>query len=249
MTDTKRRGRRTALGILAAAGVMLMAVPPAADADVVWNPVRFPDGGKTLTIPYAQGTRITGSIYICNDGASQRTFSIGEYVRTGPGPGNYTLWREEIKPLPIVSACPGTVNLSWDIPPGPSRVINLGYTAWGVGYFGAYDSILDLTVSHRLSLAAAERKVRNGDSVFFSGVMPAYFFSGPPTVLLQVRSGKKWRTFKAMQTLPDGSYFATYRFTNTNSRQTYKFRAKPFAASLYPFAVSASKKAKVTVRP
>jgi hypothetical protein len=211
--------------------------------------MRFLDGKKTQVIPYAEGSRVTGTLWIC-DNASQRIVSIGEYVKTGPG--SYSLWRGETRGLPYPGACPGTVTVSWDIPPGPSRTINLGYFGdgpEGAGYVGNYESILELTVTYRLTLSAADRRVRNGDTVFFSGVMPAYFFSGPPTILLQVRVGKKWRTFKALQTLADGSYFGTYRFTNTRSRQTYKFRAKPFGASLYTFAVSPSKKVKVKVKP
>jgi hypothetical protein len=242
---------RRLIGTLVLVGATLGAVPSVADAEVIWGPMRFADGSKAQTVPYARGARVTGSVYICNDHSAYRTVSLGEYVRTGPD-GQGQTYHTEIKTLPYNGACPGSVPVSWDIAPGPTRVLNFGFTGWGgsgSGYVGNYESVLDLTVTYRLTLSAAERKVRNGDSVFFSGVMPAYFFTGPPTVLLQVRSGKKWRTFKAMQTLQDGNYFATYRFTNTNSKQTYKFRAKPFGASLYPFAVRASKKARVTVKP
>jgi hypothetical protein len=239
------------LGALLVTAAMLVAVPAAAAAPTVfWTPMRFSDDSKAKTVSYANGEKVSGSIFICNEDGGNRTLSIGEYVRTGPQ--DYSLWRAESKPLNASGGCPGYVPVSWDIQPGPSRSLNFAYSSTGpagAGYVGNFESVLELTVSYQLTLAASDRKVRNGDSVFFSGVMPAYFFSGPPGLLLQVRVGKKWRTFKTLQTLGDGSYFGTYRFTNTRSRQTYKFRAKPFGASLYPVAVTPSKKVKVKVKP
>jgi hypothetical protein len=243
--------RKKLIGALALTGAMLGALPSVANAEIIWTPVRFSDNTKAKTIVYGNGERVTGGVFICNDDSAIRTIGITQYVRVNSA-GEYSPWRRDVLPSPS-GTCPGWVPVAWDLPPGPSRKIvfwvNGGRFTPQPHSYNIESESLELTAAYQLTLAADDRKVRNGDTVFFSGAMPAYFSAGTPTLLLQVRVGKKWRTFKTLQTLGDGSYFATYRFTNTRSRQTYKFRAKPLGPTLYPFAVSPSRKVKVKVKP
>ena len=102
----------------------------------------------------------------------------------------------------------------------------------------------------RPTLDADPGFVKNGRKVKFTGELRGPFFNGFPTIALQVRLNKKWRTFKAVPVGRDGKFSGVYRFTNTTGTTGYKFRAKPLTAgTVYPYSVLNSKTQKVLVRP
>ena len=102
----------------------------------------------------------------------------------------------------------------------------------------------------RPTLAVDPGFARNGKTVVFSGTLNGPFYGGRPNVALQVRVGKKWRTFKAVPVSQSGIFGGSYRFTGTSRRTVYRFRAKPLVeGSYYPFSASPSRKAQVLVLP
>jgi hypothetical protein len=60
--------------------------------------------------------------------------------------------------------------------------------------------------------------------------------------------GKKWRTFKQLQTNDRGRFNGKYRFTQTRGAVLYVFRALVKKQGGYPYSRGASRKAKVLVR-
>jgi hypothetical protein len=66
-------------------------------------------------------------------------------------------------------------------------------------------------------------------------------------VTLQARVGKKWRTFKQLQTDDSGRYKGKYRFTQTHGRAIYLFRALVKKQGGYPYNAGASPKRKLLV--
>jgi hypothetical protein len=67
-------------------------------------------------------------------------------------------------------------------------------------------------------------------------------------VTLQARVGKKWRSFKQLQTDSKGSFKGKYRFTQTHGRVRYVFRALVKKQGGYPYSPGSSKKRKLVVR-
>ncbi len=65
---------------------------------------------------------------------------------------------------------------------------------------------------------------------------------------LQARVGRKWRTFKQVQTRDGGRFRGKYRFTQTVGRVRYIFRALVKNQSGYPYDPGASRKRKLVVR-
>ena len=65
---------------------------------------------------------------------------------------------------------------------------------------------------------------------------------------LQARVGRKWRTFKQVQTRDGGRFHGKYRFTQTVGRVRYIFRALVKNQSGYPYDPGASRKRKLVVR-
>jgi hypothetical protein len=252
----RQTGLSQVRGLAAVAGLALLAlllIPATSRAAVQWGLMRFePTYTKTLSVPYGSAARVSGTISICGDQSAYRTASMGEYMRVGPN--NHVLTDSQIYTLPYPGECPNggnPVGVAFDVPPGPSRQLQFGFGGWGPtgsGYIGNYESILELTVTYRLVLYPSARRVGNGERVRFTGVMPAFFDAGKPALLLQVRLGKKWRTFKTIQVASDGTYSGVYRFTNTRRKQLYKFRVKPGGA-YFPIALSPSAKARVKVVP
>ena len=65
---------------------------------------------------------------------------------------------------------------------------------------------------------------------------------------LQVRVGKKWRTFAVARSRRNGRYSFRYRFRNTYRTTTFKFRARARRDSRYPYLDGYSRIVKVKVR-
>jgi hypothetical protein len=248
----KARGYRKGkvLGVLLCLALIGVAAPSSASAtQVVYGQIGFANRSLDIGVAYGFGTTVKGRFTsFDNDGAAGDQVAGGplcqvEYVRSGPNPGNLALFKQSCISIP-----PGanTHNFEFAVSPGPSRVIGFVY---GDNGFHFSPDHLYFNVAFRPQLYPQERVVRNGERVKFVGAIPAFFFQPAPPMRLQVRTGKKWRTFKTLTVQNDGSYVGVYRFTNTRSRQTYKFRVKPIPNGSYPIVLSPSPKAKVIVKP
>jgi hypothetical protein len=249
---TKERGHRTrgTIGALLCLAALGAIAPPSASAtQVVWGQIGFINNSRDIGVAYGFGTTINGRMTtIDNDPAAGDQVAGGplcqvEYVRNGPNPGNLGLYKQSCQTIPPQAR---TVDFKFEVTPGPSRVI--GYVYGDNGFHFSPDHLY-FNVAFRPQLYPQERVVRNGERVKFVGAIPAFFFQPAPPMRLQVRTGKKWRTFKTLTVQNDGSYVGVYRFTNTRSRQTYKFRVKPIPNGSYPIVLSPSPKAKVIVKP
>ena len=91
------------------------------------------------------------------------------------------------------------------------------------------------------------KRLRNGRAVRFRGRIPGPSAQGR-AVTMQARVGKKWRTFKQLQTKNAGRFKGKYRFTQTHGRVRYVFRALVKRQGGYPYSPGASKKRRVIVR-
>jgi hypothetical protein len=97
------------------------------------------------------------------------------------------------------------------------------------------------------TLGVAKKHLVNGKPVRFKGQLPGPN-AGGRAVALQARVGRKWRTFKQLQTDDSGVFRGLYRFLQTTGRQVYLFRAVVKRQAGYPYEPGASRKRKVVVR-
>lgn len=97
------------------------------------------------------------------------------------------------------------------------------------------------------TLKVARRHLANGGRVRFRGRLPGPN-AGGRAVALQARVGRKWRTFKQLQTDATGAFRGLYRFLHTAGRQRYLFRAAVKRQAGYPYEPGSSRKREVIVR-
>jgi hypothetical protein len=254
----RRRGEaqggriRAVLAVLICLGVMAALPSAAAATKVVWGQIGFANDSLSIGVGFPQGTTVMGRVTtIDNNGALGDQVGGGplcqlEFVRNGQGPNDFVLFKNSCVSVP---AGERTFPFQFDVTPGPSRTIGYLYFDNGDGQLAGSPDPLYFNVAYRPQLYPQERVVRNGEKVKFVGAIPAYFFQPAPAMRLQVRLGKKWRTFKTLTVQNDGSYTGVYRFTNTVRKQAYKFRVNPIPNGSYPIVLSASPKATVIVKP
>ena len=129
------------------------------------------------------------------------------------------------------------------VPAGPSRKLDLVYR-----FNNKVISKPNLLIKAIVvpTLRARPKKVTNRERVFFSGALPGPNATGR-RVALQAQAGKKWRTFKTVKTDDKGRFQGLYRFTRTQGRVTYKFRAQVKRQDGYPYERGVSVKRKVLV--
>jgi 5-hydroxyisourate hydrolase-like protein (transthyretin family) len=126
---------------------------------------------------------------------------------------------------------------------GPSRTVDLVYR---YNTKKVSDRVeLDSTVVPTLTVP--DKHLVNGEAATFLGRLPGPNAEGR-AVALQARVGRKWRTFKQVQTGGDGRFHGKYRFTQTVGRVRYVFRALVKSQTGYPYDHGASRKRKLIVR-
>jgi hypothetical protein len=96
------------------------------------------------------------------------------------------------------------------------------------------------------TLVIPRKNLRNGDAARFKGSVPGPNADGR-AVAMQARVGRKWRTFKQLRTDSEGRFRGKYRFTQTQGRVGYLFRALVKRQSGYPYDPGASRKRKLVV--
>jgi hypothetical protein len=131
-------------------------------------------------------------------------------------------------------------------PPGPSRIIRLGYRSHTADTAFADTTDVRLLVSAGVTMRAKPTKVRNRNATVFTGRL----LGGPipargVVVELQVLLRKQWRTFAAPRANRAGVYRFRYRFMA--GAATWRFRARVRQESSYPYEVGFSGRP-VTVR-
>ncbi len=108
---------------------------------------------------------------------------------------------------------------------------------------------VSLLTSAASTLRASPRRLRNGQSVRFSGRLRA--LPAPPAgklVELQVVLSGRWQTFRTTRTQADGSWAIRYRFRRTCGLLRYRFRARLPAEAGYAFQTGYTRALGVRVR-
>ena len=108
---------------------------------------------------------------------------------------------------------------------------------------------MSLLTSAASTIRATPRRLRNGQSVRFSGKLRA--LPAPPAgklVELQVVLSGRWQTFRTTRTQADGSWAIRYAFRRTCGLLRYRFRAQLPAEAGYAFQTGLTKTVSVTVR-
>lgn len=132
-------------------------------------------------------------------------------------------------------------------PAGPSRRLRFAYH--GTNVLGAAQAAQGLLVPAALTLRPDRRRLRNGETVLFSGRV-----RGLPVpalgklVNLQAFYRGRWRTFATVRaTAAGGRFRVAYRFEATVGRVVYRFRAQSRREAAYPYELGYSPVARVTV--
>jgi hypothetical protein len=130
-----------------------------------------------------------------------------------------------------------------EIPGGPSRAFRVAYR-YNDRQIESDRMYLESSVLPALELNKS--KLSNGHAVRFTGHIPGPHNNGRG-VTMQAKVGKKWRSFKQLQTDANGEFKGKYRFTQTHGRVTYVFRALVKKQGGYPYSEGASQRRKVLV--
>jgi hypothetical protein len=137
---------------------------------------------------------------------------------------------------------------SFSIPRGPSRVLRVRHPA------GASSSLeARVVAAARVTARARRARIRNGTSAVIRGRVTGPIPDGGVRVGLEVRSRGRWipvaTSRRWVRTRPSGTYTLSYRFRNTFSPTTYRFRVVADEDSAFQYTRGASRPVSVRVRP
>jgi hypothetical protein len=149
-----------------------------------------------------------------------------------------------IEQLVQVAKSSSTGRFGVEVPGGPSRALRVAYR-YADHQLESARMYVDSSVLPTLRLTRST--LSNGHAIGFRGRIPGPGNDGR-SVTLQARVGKKWRSFKQLQTDPKGRFKGEYRFTQTRGHVLYVFRALVKRQGGYPYSPGASKRRKVLVR-
>lgn len=137
-------------------------------------------------------------------------------------------------------------HFSYRLAASPSRIVTFGYRLrLSDRYYSTHRS-LTVKVTPKVSLTAGAKRVVNGATVRLTGKVTGAPSAARKLVEIQVRKGKRWRTF-ATTRLRDGAYSYRYRFSRTNRTTTYRLRALVRADATWPLQTGRSSTRKVKV--
>jgi hypothetical protein len=148
-----------------------------------------------------------------------------------------------IDQLVQVAKSSSTGRFGVELPGGPSRTFRVAYR-YADHQLESPSMYLDSSVLPTLRLTKS--KLSNGRAIGFRGWIPGPSNDGR-SITMQARVGKKWRSFKQLQTNSRGKFTGKYRFTQTRGRVLYVFRALVKKQGGYPYSPGASKKRTVLV--
>jgi hypothetical protein len=132
-------------------------------------------------------------------------------------------------------------------PPGVSRALQFSYS--GTPTIRAADREVIIGVVATTSFHVNRHNLRNGQAVVFSGrLLGGGVPPGGKLLELQVLLRGSWRTFTTLHSDDRGGWRYVYRFASTSGKVVYQFRAQIPREATYPYAMGASRRAKVAVR-
>jgi hypothetical protein len=125
---------------------------------------------------------------------------------------------------------------------GMNRKLRLVYFPYGGRVANRGSNVLSLSVRQDATLRLSKRKLRNRQTLGFSGRVRGVL-SPRPKVQLQVKLPAGWSTFKQARLSSSGTFRARYRFLRTTRRTTYRFRVRvvPAHSSRYVAATSGAR--------
>jgi hypothetical protein len=189
----------------------------------------------TVTLPYGKGAKLHGTL-TDQSGNPVAGATICVEGRRGGAAGT---------PLPLATPTTDSAgHFVAEVGPGPNQKILVGYR---------HDSFqisqtLSMRIHARPTLRARPRRLKNGQRVVLRGKLPEPAAAGRVVVLQAgVPGSRRWITFRKATTRRRGHFKATYHFTSTTRRITYRFRALVPRQAGYPWNQGASRPAKVTV--
>lgn len=194
-------------------------------------------GSDEITVGFGHAAEVTGSL----------TDQAGDPI---PGATVCVQSEDEGSTAPPTTVATATTDshgdFTYEVPAGPNRQLLLGYR---------HDSFqiskpLSIGTHARPTLELSRRKVRNGSPIKITGRLPNPN-PGGHVLVLQGASvhGRHWLTFRKVTTGLKGRYKATYRFTRTPSKETYRLRAVVPHQAGYDYDAGVSKAERVTVHP
>jgi hypothetical protein len=208
--------------------------------------LQFENGSQVRTRRADRSVVMSGRV-ACEDGspALSGTIGLGEYIYVDSTTQYIPYSAQFLSLSPFVAG-----RFVFEIAPGPSRVLYVAYTPRNGDYSSISPQQLLLYVAARPKLKASKNRRRVGQKTRFFGRIPNHFINGRPSIALQAKSGRKWRTFKVVPVNANGKFSGVYRFSRTSRPTLYRFRAKIVSGGTdYPYVTRVSKKTKVHVRP
>jgi hypothetical protein len=133
--------------------------------------------------------------------------------------------------------------------PGPSREFRFRYPGSALTQPVSQDVALRVRAS--VAIRADRKRLRNGDSVIFSGRLLGKPLPAAGKLLaLQARTRRGWRTFANPRARAgNGRWQFRYRFTGTTVRSLYEFRIVVPQESGYPYVRGTSGIIRILVTP
>jgi hypothetical protein len=196
--------------------------------------IAYPSGlhGK-ITVPDGQSTSVSGRLtnqtgtpipdatldVLYQTAGSSEPFVLGGHATTNPN-GVYT----------------------FQVAPGPSRVIRTGYRAFAND--SGYDATADLTenVTAATRLKVTPSRLRGRTFMFYGQVHGGNFPPGQQ-VEIKVLVGNTWTHVTFAPVAANGEFKVRYRLKHRYNHVTFIFRAKPVASPIWPYEPKESNQA------
>jgi hypothetical protein len=192
---------------------------------------------STMTVPFGKSALVRG-ILLSSDGrpiASQPVDVYQQLDATG---------QQMVRIATLRTNAAG--QFDYHAPKGASRTIRFQFD--GTETLHPATAEVKLLVPASSTLRANKHRVRNGQSVRFSGRIGRPVAQGLKIMDLQAFYRHKWRTFATPRANSKGGWRYTYRFEATSGVVTYKFRVRIRREASYPYRLGYSKTTRVTVR-
>jgi hypothetical protein len=143
-------------------------------------------------------------------------------------------------------------SFSYTVPTGPDRTLRFSYTAYSDDPGPSATSTAEIMIRPRIRLKIGPSRSSNGHTVHWTGTIAGgpYPRNGVGLVV-EVKEGKKWRSFDQVVANRKGRFHYSYHFHATTEPTTYAFRiALPdTGAQGYPYTPGASNEVNVHVTP
>ena len=199
----------------------------------------FSTGSRRVTLPYGKRRRVVGRLTQAN-GTPIRGARIDVYRRISRS-GE----RRKLVARPLTDA---QGRFAYLPPRGSSRTYTLAYHAYDTDFAPAAKATLVQSVRAGVQLTIRPRRLHNGQRMRISGRL----LGGPgrkgTIVTMQVLNPRRV-TFLTLRADRHGRFRGAYRFRNTRSRYTFRFRAVVQRQPAYPYLAAASAVRRVTVLP